>query len=61
MTIDELKNKDKVTREDIANLFKSIGKPGKKQDEKINALKELNIKNTQGHDIYLLADSWSEF
>jgi len=61
MTIDELKNKDKVTREDIANLFESIGKPGTKQKEKLEALKSLNIQNTQGHDISLLADSWSEF
>lgn len=48
--LEEIKNKpkNKITREDIANLLQSKGAPGKKQEEKIEAVKELGLTNSQG-------------
>lgn len=43
----ELKTKPNLTREDIAQLLASIGKPGEKREEKINAVKELEKQNFQ--------------
>jgi len=59
--IDELKAKDKLTRVDIAQLLESIGKPGEKQDEKLKAIKELNISNSQGHGLETTLDGYGEF
>lgn len=40
-----------VSRGDIDELLKSVGAPGKKRDEKIAAVQELGLSNTQGHDV----------
>lgn len=46
--IHELRNKDQITRQDITDLLESIGKPGKKRDKKLEAVKQLNRENFQG-------------
>lgn len=43
----DLKLKQNLTREDITNLLKSIGKPGENRDKKIIAVAELNKQNFQ--------------
>lgn len=61
MTIEDLKNKPKITREDIATLLKSIGEPGDKQEEKMQAVQELSKTNRQGHDLSETLESYMEF
>lgn len=60
-SIEDMKNKPNLTRVDIAELLKSIGKPGEKRDEKIAALKSLGRKNRQGHGIELTVESYQEY
>lgn len=43
----DLKQKQNLTRQDIADLLVSIGAPGEKRDEKYKAVQELEKKNTQ--------------
>lgn len=59
--MEELKKKRRLTREDIANLLISIGEPGEKQDEKMQAVQELNRNNRQGHGIHETLESYQEF
>lgn len=61
MTIDELKAKSTISREDIGQLLSSIGEPGKKQDEKIKVVRSLERSNRQGHGIEVTLESYSEF
>lgn len=61
MTIEDLKSKPKISREDIGELLESIGEPGEKQEEKLQALQELSQSNRQGHDISLTAETYSQF
>lgn len=58
MNIETLKVKPNLNRQDIADLLKSIGKPGEKRDEKIAAVKELDKQNSQGID---LSDSLNSY
>lgn len=44
----DLKTKQNLTRQDIADLLTSIAPPGEKQEEKIAAVAELNKENSQG-------------
>ncbi len=57
----DLKSKDRITRQDIADLLKSIGKPGEKRDDKLKAVQELELKNNQGHSVESTLDSYAEF
>jgi hypothetical protein len=50
-----------VTRQDVADLLKSIGKPGEKRDQKIKAIKDLEMKNSQGHALENTLDTYKEF
>lgn len=50
-----------ATRADVAQLLKQIGKPGEKQEEKIQAVKELNQKNIQNIPLEETLDSYPEF
>lgn len=59
--IEELQNKPQITRADIIDLLTSIGAPGEKQDEKVEAVKSLNRKNRQGYGIEQTLESYSEF
>lgn len=59
--LDELKQKDNLTREDIAALLKSIAPPGKKLKTKEKAVKELDKQNSQGHGIEVTLPSYEEF
>lgn len=47
MDIEKLKTQSQISRTNIANLLKSIGKPGEKREEKITAVSQLDRKNTQ--------------
>lgn len=57
----ELKQKTNLTRQDISELLISIGKPGKKRDEKIEAVKQLEKQNSQGIDVIHTLDSFEAF
>ena len=46
--LEDLKQKEKLTRTDISELLMSIGGVGEKRDEKIAAVKELEKQNAQG-------------
>lgn len=59
--IEDLKNKPQISRADIAALLLSIGEPGEKQDEKIEAVKSLNRRNSQGFDISETLHAYGEF
>jgi hypothetical protein len=61
MNTANLKTQGKITREDIAALLASIGKPGKKRDEKLKAVQELERKNMQGHGLEVTLDSYGEW
>lgn len=55
-----------LTRADIADVLKSVGKPGEKRDEKIAAVREMceamnTGRNTQGHPIWDTLDEWEDF
>lgn len=43
--LDELRGKKSITRDDIERLLESIGEPGDKHQEKIDAVKLLNKPN----------------
>lgn len=59
--IEELKQKKQITREDISTLLSSIGKPGEKQQEKIEAVKQLNRFNSQKFGLHLTLNDYKEF
>lgn len=64
MDVDSLKSKSKITRDDIAQLLKSLGKPGENQDEKIAAVEKLGLKNPStlgGHGVHLTLETFGEF
>lgn len=64
MKLEDLKTKPNLTRQDIADLLKSIGKPGEKRDEKVAAVKELELSNPSqlgGHALELTLDSYPEY
>lgn len=59
--MNDLRNKDQITREDIKELLESIGRPGDKQDEKRKALIDLNKENFQGIRLEEDIESYPEF
>lgn len=59
--MEDLKSKPNLTRVDISKLLASIGKPGKKRDEKLAAVKELGLSNTQGIGLEVTLESYKEF
>lgn len=61
--LEKIKNKPKsqITREDIAKLLKSIGKPGEKLKEKQEAVAELGLKNFQGVKAEEWLDDYKEY
>lgn len=61
MSIDDLRDKSNITRQDITDLLKSIGASGEKRDEKIEAMKSLERSNRQGHSIEETLHSYEEF
>lgn len=50
-----------VTRADIAELLEAIGAPGKKRDEKLEAVAALKLKNPQGVDLTEDLTTYKEF
>lgn len=56
-----LEAKGQITRTDISKLLASIGPPGKKREEKLKVIQELELKNNQGHGVELTLDSYSEW
>lgn len=61
MTVDDLQKQSKITRQDISDLLTSIGKPGEKQNEKLQVLQDLGKKNRQGYDLSVTAETYQEF
>jgi hypothetical protein len=59
--LDELKTKQNLTRSDITELLKSIGKPGQKRTEKEEAVKSLELSNSQNVGVHETLESYSEF
>lgn len=57
----EIRNSGGVTRSHISELLSMIGKPGKKQDEKIAAIKELQLENPQGYRVEDNLADYEEF
>lgn len=57
----EIRNTGSVTRAHIAGLLSSIAKPGKKRDEKIEAVKQLNLENPQGYRVEDNLEDYAEF
>ncbi len=57
----DLKNEPNLTRTHIADLLTSIGKPGEKREEKLQAVIELEKKNSQGYGIELSLESYEEW
>jgi hypothetical protein len=60
-TLEDLKNKPNLTRDDIAKLLESIAPPGKKLKTKINAVRKLEKSNFQGHDISTTLEGYNQF
>ncbi len=60
-TLEELKTKSKITREDIANLLKEIGEPGQMQDVKRETVAELNKANFQGIKLETTIEEYQEY
>lgn len=50
-----------MTRADLAKLLASIAPPGKKRKEKLEAVKKLELKNSQGHGVHEILDSFPEY
>lgn len=61
MTLEDLKDKPIIYREDIAELLASIGAPGEKQDEKTKAVKSLGKENSQKIGLEETLHSYKEF
>lgn len=61
MNTAELKAKGNITRADIAALLKSLGKPRENREEKLAAIQELGLSNTQGHALELTLESYNEY
>lgn len=56
-----LKKKHSLNRSDICELLVSIGKPGEKRAEKIEAIKSLNLSNRQNIGVHETLESYREF
>lgn len=50
-----------MTRDEISALLASIAPPGKKQAEKIEAVRKLNLSNFQKHGVELTLETYKEF
>lgn len=59
--VEELKNKQYVDRSDIARLLSSIGAPGDKREEKIDAVKQLGLSNIQQIGLETQLNDYSEY
>lgn len=59
--IETLKTKQNLTRQDIAELLASIGKPGEKREEKVAAVKQLSRANFQQIDLAASLNSYEEY
>lgn len=61
MTVEELKTKPNLDRQDISDLLTSIGEPGEKRDEKLAAVQELELSNGQGISLESTLDSYGAY
>lgn len=60
-TLEELKSKNSLTRDDIARLLKDIGGPGESQDIKRQCISELGKSNFQGIRLEETLEDYQEF
>lgn len=61
INVEDLKKKTVISRQDIADLLKSIGEPGAKRTQKFQAVQSLERKNRQNHGVELTLDSYPEY
>lgn len=61
MNIEELKGKKGITRDDIESVLESIGAPGEKRQEKVDAIKQLGLTGGQGVPLESTLDSYRSF
>lgn len=59
--LEKLKQQSVVSRSDVGALLASIGAPGEKRAQKLRAVQELELKNSQGHHISETLDSYGEY
>lgn len=59
--MNDLRNKDQITREDIKELLESIGRPGEFRGEKRLVIAELNKENFQGIRLEEDIESYPEY
>lgn len=57
----EARNSGAVTRTHIAEILALVGKPGKKREQKIEAIKQLSLENSQGYRVEENLDEYEEF
>lgn len=50
-----------MTREDLEKLLAKIAPPGEKREEKLEAVKELGLKNNQKHGVELTLESYKQY
>lgn len=61
VTVEDLKEKDQITRSDIAELLSSIGKPGENREEKYQAVASLGRSNFQGFGAEATLEEYQEY
>jgi hypothetical protein len=59
--IEELRNKDVITRADIVALFESIGAAGENRQAKLDAIKQIDRLNFQGISLVEDVESYAEY
>ena len=59
--LEEIKAQKVITRDDIERLLNSIGEPGKKHQEKIDAVKQLNKDGKQEVRLERTIESYQGF
>lgn len=60
-TLNELKEKPKITRDDIAKLLSEIGAPGELRDVKLQTIAELGKTNFQGIGLETTIEEYQEY
>lgn len=60
-SVELLKAKKKLTRNDIAELLKSLGEPGENREIKLEAVKQLTVSNFQGVRLESIVEDYQEY
>lgn len=60
-TIEDLTQKDIITRSDLADLLASLGAPGENREAKLEAVKALDRRNFQGFGLEETIEEYQEY